>query len=156
MWLSFTLEVIPTPSECFKFQSPKRPKKGQKNFQTENFHKCLFSKITGKKFLFHFSTFQVKIRPKKIFKGREGMLLFSTVKVFPEWNHFSEPWNVFYSWSIYTSRETLQALASSGNKGPLEVQMAHSEKTFHGSEKWFHSGNTFTVEKSNISRTCQQ
>ena len=27
--------------------------------------------------------------------------------------------------------------------------MAHSEKTFHGSEKRFHSGNTFTVEKSN-------
>ena len=32
------------------------------------------------------------------------MSLFSTVKAFPEWNHFSEPWNVF-SWVIHLHLE---------------------------------------------------
>ena len=33
------------------------------------------------------------------------MSLFSTVKVFPEWNHFSEPWNVFYSCKWITNKK---------------------------------------------------
>ena len=34
----------------------------------------------------------------------------------------------------------------------LRCKWLTQKKTFHGSEKWFHSGNTFTVEKSNKSQ----
>ena len=47
----------------------------------------------------------------------------------------------FHSWSICTSRGFLQALASSGNKDPLEVQMDHSRKKHFTARK-----NDFTLE----------
>ena len=44
-----------------------------------------------------------------------GKSHFSTVKVFPEWNHFSEPWNVFFWVSHLHLKWTFVARACEGH-----------------------------------------
>ena len=66
------------------------------------------------------------------------MLLFSTVKVFPEWNHFSEPWNVFFWVSHLHLKWTFVARACEGLQGSTRGANGSRIKNILGKEKWFH------------------
>ena len=76
---------------------------------------------------------------------------FSTCKkfaheiIFPCLKCFLFVIHLHLSWTLASPRKLGQQRSTWGANGSLK------KKTFHGSEKWFHSGNTFTVEKSNIS-----
>ena len=65
------------------------------------------------------------------------MLLFSTVKVFPEWNHFSEPWNVFFWVSHLHLKWTFVARACEGLQGSTRGANGSRIKNILGKEKWF-------------------
>ena len=75
---------------------------------------------------------------------------FSTCKkfpheiIFPCLKCFLFVIHLHLSWTLASPRKLGQQRSTWGANGSLR------KKTFHGSEKWFHSGNTFTVEKSNI------
>ena len=46
-----------------------------------------------------------------------------------------------------SKKTTVKPSQARATKVHLRCKWITQKKTFHGSEKWFHSGNTFTVEK---------
>ena len=66
------------------------------------------------------------------------------------WNHFSLPKMFFIRDPFAPLVDPCKPSQARATKVHLRCKWLTQKKHFHGSEKWFHSGNAFTVEKRDI------